>query len=237
MRKAVAVQPKPNAFQRLRSLTPLDQAAEAALADASTMAHTIPARRELIDEGREITETLLILDGWAARVRLLEDGRRQIVSFLLPGDLIGWCGHERSLAITTVVAITGVDVCPAPDVSELPQLQHAYALSRALEESYLIAQITRLGRLNAHERVADFLLELLDRLELAGLANDGRYAIPLTQEMVADALGLTSVHINRTVQALRRDNVLSWQGRQLLLHNVPALRRMTGRLPARVTAV
>ena len=202
---------------RLEALSPLDADARAALASAVQRPRTHRARREMIAEGQDIAETLLVLSGWAARVRLLEDGRRQILAFLLPGDLIGYCDQERPVASSSVIAVTEVDVCTAPDASVSPALARAYRQSRAREQAHLFSQITRLGRLNAHERIADFLLELLERLELAGLAAHGRYVMPLTQELMADALGLTSVHVNRTLQALRREGSLNWKGRELIL--------------------
>src|SRR4029453_12642178 len=101
-------------------------------------------RSELLTEGHEIREALLIVEGWAARVRILSDGRRQFLSFLLPGDLVGLCRHERALAVSNVVAITPLKTCRAPDGDLHPSLSKAYAVSHALEEAYLLAQITRL---------------------------------------------------------------------------------------------
>ena len=235
--RAIEPQQSAAAITRLAALSPLDPEASAALSSALQRPRTFRARRELISEGQEITETLLILSGWAARIRLLEDGRRQIHNFLLPGDLVSYRDLERPVASSTVIAITEVVVCAAPDPSVSPALGRAYAQSRALEEAHLLAQITRLGRLNAHERIADLLLELFERLKLGGLASDGRYLLPITQEVIADALGLTSVHVNRTLQTLRREGALDWKGREVVLSNPSALRRTIGRLPTRVTAI
>jgi CRP-like cAMP-binding protein len=178
----------------------LDAAGMEALEAATRRPRTVLARRELIVERLEIAEAMVLLDGWAARVRQLADGRRQVLAILLPGDVIGMCDHEHPVATSSAVAITDVQVCTAPGRAQSRALSRVYALSRALEESFLMAQITRLGRLHAYERVADLLLELLERLELAGSAHDGRFTIPITQELLADTLGLTSVHINRTLR-------------------------------------
>lgn len=224
------------AVRRLDALVPLDVAAEAALADATERARTVQQRRELLSEGAEIAETLLVLDGWAARVRHLPDGRRQIMNFVLPGDLVGLCDQDRPVASSTVMALTPMLVCAAPPRGTSRTLDRAYAMSRALEEAHLLAQITRLGRLSAHERIGDLCLELNERLEMAGLAHGGRFAIPLTQEVLADALGLTPVHVNRMLQQARRARELSWTGRELVLHDPGALREQVGRPPVRVTA-
>src|SRR5688572_3972513 len=141
------------AFVRFAALAPLDAAALAALERAIAASVTDRPRSELLREGREIPGALLIVDGWAARMRILPDGRRQFLSFLLPGDVIGMCQHERPLAVSTVVAVTPLTTCRAPDRADYPALGQAYAVSGALEEAYLLAQITRLGRLSALERL------------------------------------------------------------------------------------
>ena len=234
MRGRRAERPVAAAIVRLAALSPLDAEAATALEAAVNRPRTYRARREILTEGQEIGETLLILNGWAARVRLLEDGRRQIMNFLLPGDLIGFCDHDHALASSTVSAVTEVDTGVAPSPRLSPSLAQVYARSRAREEAYLLAQITRLGRLNAQERIADLLLELLERLELAGLAVHGNFTMPLTQEVIADALGLTSVHVNRTLQALRREGSVEWRGREVTIPNPAALARSIGRSAIRV---
>lgn len=228
-------QPVSPAITRLTSLADLDCDAKAALELAVRRTRRIRRRRELIAEGEEFTATHLIVSGWAARVRMLEDGRRQIINFLLPGDLIGHHGQERPVAPSAVVAITEFDSCPAPSAAVSPTLARAYARSKALEEAYLLAQVTRLGRLSAHERIADLLLELIERLELVGLAANGRFSLPITQEALADTLGLTPVHVNRMLQDLRREGLVDWKTREMHLPDVDTLRRRAGRSPIRVT--
>ena len=190
----------------------------------------------MLAEGQELATPLFVLSGWAARQRVLKDGRRQIIDVLLPGDLIGLCGYDRPLLTSAVVALTDVVTCaaPAPDLS--PSLARAYALSRALAEAYLCAQVTRLGRMNAQDRICDLLLEILERLQLAGLARQGRLALPLTQEVIADTVGLTSVHVNRSLQALRREGGLDLKGRDLAILKAEALRHSIGRAVPKVVA-
>ena len=186
-------------------------------------------------EGQEILGKRLIVSGWAARVRQLADGRRQLISFLLPGDLIGNCGHARPLAASTVLALTNVACTDLQEEAQTHALREAYEISRAIEEAHLLSQITRLGRLSALERIADLFLELYERLSLAGLAANGRFALPLTQEVVADALGLTSVHLSRTLQLARRNGEFEWRDGQAILHDPQHLARMVGRVPVRVS--
>lgn len=221
---------------RLAALAPLDQEAIGAVRAAIDQAVRVRARTELITEGLEIPCPRLIVSGWAARVRILADGRRQFLSFLLPGDFIGLCQQPRPVAVSTVVALTDLMVCNPPWPTRSSALTAAYATSHALEEAYLLAQITRLGRLHAQERIADLLLEFNERLELNGMARSGRFEVPLTQEMLGDALGLTSVHVNRMLQAARQQGDLTWRDRQVVLADPAALARKVNRLAVRVTA-
>lgn len=235
IRRSLAM-PKPqSALTRLSALAPLDDRAVAALSDAIAQAQPVRARRELMAEGNAIDHAKLIVSGWAARMRLLPDGRRQLLSFLLPGDLVGLCEQPAPLAVSTVVALTDVTACAAPPAAVSPTLAQAYATSRALDEGYLLAQIVRLGRYTAQERIGDLLLELLERLQLAGLASQGSFDLPLTQETLADALGLTSVHVNRMLQLARKQDSLHWKNSRLTLPDPGRLAQEVGRVAVRVS--
>ncbi|RSV40380.1 Crp/Fnr family transcriptional regulator [Sphingomonas sp. ABOLD] len=226
---------EPPALHRLSRIAPLGDAARAMVEAAVRDSRRVPMRRELLTEGRAVPEPMLLVSGWAARVRILVDGRRQFLSFLLPGDLIGLCRQDRPLAVSTVQTLTDAKVATAPD-SDVADLHQAYAASNALEEAYLLAQITRLGRLNALDRICDLMLEIHERLALADLIQGRSFEVPLTQEMLADALGLTPVHINRMLQQARRDGDLEWRGSRVTLSDPAALARRIGRTPARVSA-
>jgi CRP-like cAMP-binding protein len=223
------------AIDRLSCLAPLSERDRAALAEAMHERSRVRPRGELLREGQAIGRPKLLLEGWAARVRMLDDGRRQFMSMLLPGDLVGSCRQARPLAVATVVALCEVQWCHAPEAEPGSGLGQAYAASAAFEEAALLAQITRLGRMTAAERICDFLLELRTRLAMAGLASDTSFDMPLTQETLADALGLTSVHVNRVVQGLRRDGDLQWKGGRVTLTDPDALAAKIGRVEIRVS--
>lgn len=220
------------ALRRLASLAPLDTWSFEAIETALSKAQKIRRRRDLLAEGKPIAAPQLLVDGWAARVRILADGRRQFLGFLLPGDLVGYCRQPAPLAASTVTTLTEVEVCPVP---ETPALDSAYSVSAALDEAYLLEQITRLGRMTAMERIYSLLLELHERLTCAGLVSDAGYDMPLTQEMLGDALGLTAVHINRMLQDARRAGLLEIMGGRVRLYNPAALAQHIGREPVRVT--
>jgi len=224
-------------IQRLTALAPLDDIAIAALEAALDQPTIVRARRDILPEGAPITGLRLIASGWATRIRLLADGRRQLLSFLLPGDLIGHCRQPDAVAVSTVTAITDVATCPAPLPDDVPALGPAYAMSDAYEEAYLLEHIARLGRLTAQERIYSLLLELHERLSLNGLACGRSFDLPLTQELLADSLGLTSVHINRTLKLARSLGDLCWQDRTVTLRDPVALAVQIGRTSTRVSAV
>ncbi len=200
------------AIVRLGLLAPLTGQEVRALELTELGSQRFLPSREIVVEGTPVRDASIILLGWACRVRHFMDGRRQILGFLLPGDLIGICRQREPVAVTTVAALSEVVICPAPHAEPgKGGLAEAYAVSAALEEAYLFRQIARLGRLNAYERIVDWLLETRDRLKLAGLECEGSFPMPLTQEVLADTLGLTSVHVNRTLQTLRRDQRIEWR--------------------------
>ncbi|MDQ1156502.1 CRP-like cAMP-binding protein [Sphingomonas sp. SORGH_AS 950] len=226
----------PPALQRLSRLATLDQAAVAALMEAMGRSTVFRPRRELLVEGRDIVTPHLILSGWAARVRILLDGRRQFLNFVLPGDVVGLYHHARAVAPTTVISLTEVTSCVPPDWGVSPALDQAYAVGHALDEAYLLAQIARLGRMNAMERIGDLMLELHERLALSDLSHGRSFELPITQETLADALGLTAVHVNRMLQAARRAGDLIWSSRSMTIPDPRQLARKVGRAQIRVMA-
>lgn len=225
----------PPLSRRLSRLAELEPAEIEALQAAEREQRRSPARRELVKEGEPIRARRALLSGWACRQRILSDGRRQILGFLLPGDLIGVCQHSNPLASTTIVATTEVTMCSVPTAEPGSGLAEALARSAALEEHYLLAHIIRLGRLNAYERLADWLLETQERLAFVGLPAADQFPLPLTQEMLADALGLTSVHVNRTLQSMRRDGLLTLRGGMMSLPDRGRLEKLVDFRPARVS--
>lgn len=221
------------ALRRLASLGPLDTWSFDAIEAALAKRQRLRRRRDIVGEGKPIAGARLIVSGWAARVRILADGRRQFLSFLLPGDLIGLCRQPEPLAVSTVTTLTEVEICPAPESAALETI---YSTSAAIEEAYLLEHITRLGRMSALERIYSLLLEFHERLLRNGLATETGFDLPLTQEMLGDALGLTAVHVNRMLQDARRADILELNGGRVRLFNPEALAELIGREPVRVTA-
>jgi CRP-like cAMP-binding protein len=201
------------ALERLRALAALSSQDIGALRDATRSGRTFAPRRDLGQATLPGGDRLLVLSGWACRVRTLRDGRRQIFGFLLPGDVIGPRRETREAPV--IAALTEITVCAMPTGDEddrFTGLGEALAASDALNEHYLLRQIMRLGRLSAQERLVDWIMELRERLTLAGGVSGNSFALPVIQEVIADTLGLTSVHVNRSLQSLRREGLLNIRG-------------------------
>jgi CRP-like cAMP-binding protein len=177
----------------------------------------IGRHQDILVEGDKPNGILFLKEGWAYRYRLLGDGRRHIINFLIPGDLIA---PLFPTANHFVGALTEVVVCRAT-AGEMDDLERTYTgLPAALqgviayEFEMLLERTVSLGRRNAKERMANLLVELYQRMRRAGLAGDGAFDFPVTQEMLADALGLSVVHVNRTLRSLREDGMVTvWSGR------------------------
>lgn len=222
---------------RLRRLAAIGEMEAARLNDAVRRSRAVGPRRDILLEGEPIVGPSIIVSGWACRSRLLADGRRQILGFLLPGDVVGMCRQADPIAVSAVSAITAVTICDAPMIEGQRAdtgLTAAYAISAALEEAYLLNHVTRLGRQTAYERLAHLMLEFWERLGQAGIAAGNRFQMPLTQEYLGDTLGLTSVHINRTLQQLRREHMLEASNGFVTLLEPDALAAIADYKPARV---
>lgn len=210
-------------YASLAPLTPADLALMRAVTETS----------EFVRPGEEIeTEDLpqprprLLASGWACRFHLIADGRRMIVGLLLPGDSIGFRQRQHPTALASVAAL-----CPcrfldatrlwsalAQDDGEHKHLAQAQRTLETIGDPHTLAHIVRLGRLNAVERICHLLLELRDRLQTVGLVWRDSFVLPLTYDSLADTVGLSVVHVNRTLQTLRRRRLIELrQGRVTLL--------------------
>ncbi len=208
---------------RLSGLAPLSPTELRVIEDLCSSARSFPARSELLSTGA-IQSPQLLLSGWACYHRLLGDGRRQIVSFILPGDAIGSMLNSGLPATCTVVALTSVAtidarslVAAAEDRQAPSGLSHLVRIMTARDEQGLRDHVVRLGRQTAYERMVHLLLDFHDRLGAAGLSEHSCFSLPLTQETLADALGLSVVHVNRTLQQIRRDGLLELRGGSVTL--------------------
>lgn len=201
---------------RLKSSVDLTDKEERFVETLQADVHTCSMGTHIYAEGDSAVHPWIVATGWACRMRALPDGRRQIISLFLPGDSIGVLGLQHAAAQCTIAAITDVELLNATRLAEavnhiaadMPNIVEAFRKEAIHRRAHQLDHILRLGRLTALERTAHLILELHDRMEIAGLAHDGRYPLLLTQSQLGEALGLSLVHVNRTVQQLRHDGLI-----------------------------
>ncbi|WP_300376902.1 Crp/Fnr family transcriptional regulator [Henriciella sp.] len=191
------------------------------------------AGEDIIQAGEKANEVFILQSGWAIRYRLLEDGRRQIVNFMLPGDVFDLQALADLQADHSVTAITECHVAIIPSNPFIAMLQGSGRLASAFwwsavqEESILREQIVRIGRRSARERIGHLLLELHRRYIGATGDEVDRLNMPLTRADIADALGLTPVHVSRTMSAMRRSGLIKEEKGSITLEDRDRLARLS----------
>ncbi len=220
----------PNAFvSRLSQLVPLSADETAILLDLQSNPRTVQRHRDIITEGRSYGSLFIVLEGNAIRYRILHDGRRQIVNIVLPGDIVGALGYFMESSLYSTRALTEVSVATVPFTrlnalnESHPRLVTKIFWWFSCESTIYAEHLVDLGRRSALERVAHFLLELLTRLQLVRLADDQSFKIPLTQELIADALGLSIPHVNRVLRRLREDQLVVVEDQRVTIKDIEAL--------------
>lgn len=203
-------------LRRLKRFAPLQDDDAEALEARLGRIEAYPAGKDLELIG---SPPLFVLSGWACLAHSLRDGRRQILAFLLPGDGVGFDLLTRSQRSMDVLALTPLKVRYAqPGFSVgTERLGRAFAGAAAAQQGRMIDQMVRLGRQTAYERMAHLLLELHGRLAEIGETRGESFNLPVKQEILADALGLSLVHVNRTLQQIRRDKLIDVRGAQVTL--------------------
>jgi CRP-like cAMP-binding protein len=216
-------------FRKLGAFLELDAAERSFLGRLLERKRSIPRDGNLILEGEGNERSFVAIEGWAFRYRMLKDGRRQILNFILPGDIVGLDAHVIDRAPASVAAITDCSVAEFPPALTLTMLgQHARLASALLwatsrEEAFLGERLVSLGRRPADERVGHLMVELYRRLGLVGRADEGAFAMPLTLQHIADALGLSVVHVSRTFTRLRTRGLVIRRNGDVRLPDLAAL--------------
>jgi CRP-like cAMP-binding protein len=211
----------PAVASKLQAFTRLSSDDQAALAQVSRNFRFVDARRDVIAEGDRPRHVNLVLDGWACRYKQLPDGKRQIVSLFVPGDFCDLNVYILKQMDHSIGAITRLKVAMiTPEemnalTTERPRITQALWWHELVTAAVQREWTLNIGQRSAYERLAHLLIELYLRLKAVGRAHDGRCDFPLTQNDLADASGLTSVHVNRTLQELRRDGLIELERKQL----------------------
>ncbi|HEX8842975.1 MAG TPA: Crp/Fnr family transcriptional regulator [Sphingomicrobium sp.] len=192
---------------------------------------TIPPRYDLIREGEVPDFVYLVMSGWGCHYRTLEDGRRQIVDFAIPGDfcdlnlfILDRMDHSIGAITRFKVAEIRRDVLHGV-VTNCPNITTALWWVELVSKSIHREWIVNVAQRSAQERISHLFCEIFLRLESVGLANGFSCDFPLTQQDIADATGLTPVHVNRTIQELRRQELVVLERQRL---TIPDLARLQG---------
>lgn len=195
--------------KKLNALVDLTTEDAAALETATSHPRRYGPRQDLIREGDKTGPMFVVLEGWVCRYKILPNGSRQIMAFLMPGDacdlhikLLAEMDHGIQ-AITTALVATVTRNEMQVIMQNHPNIAAAMYSAQLVDEGIMRAWIVSMGRRSSIERVAHLICELYLRARNIGLATDEKFALPLSQVVLADALGMTPVHINRVVKELR----------------------------------
>lgn len=209
------------------ALSPDEKAALARLGRERT--RTYEPRQDLMVEGERPRRVNLMLEGFACRYRMLEDGRRQIVGLFLPGDLCDsrmfiLLAMDHSIGALTRLKVAEIEVDEFLKVADAyPRITRALWWNSLVEEAIAREWIVNIGQRSARERMAHLLSEFLVRMRVAGAGEPAGCDLPMTQADLGEALGLSAVHVNRTLQALRNDGLISLKGGRLVVHDLAGL--------------
>jgi CRP-like cAMP-binding protein len=184
---------------------------------------------DLVHQGQSDQAAYILASGWVCSYKLQPDGTRQIVDFQIPGDFLGL----RSVLLRTsdhsfepIVDIQAVEVM-ASDLldafEKTPRLATAILWAASRDEAMVVEHLVGLGQRDAEARMAHFLLELGAKLTLVGLGSKAGYDCPLTQYHLADALGLSSVHVNRVLRRLREEGLATFRNGHVAFHDIDRL--------------
>lgn len=221
--------PLQSLLNRLKFYTDLKPEDEQKLRELPGHVRQYDRNIEIIAAGQKMSNLLIMSSGWAVRYKSLEDGRRQILNVLLPGDIFDLQVFVAAEADHSIMSVTAISVFTV----QLGDMRHALVDSGTLtmgfwwtqvqEEAFLREQIIRNGRQTARERVGNFLMELHRRAQIVNEATRDGLRLPLTQTHIADALGLTPIHTNRVLRQLEQDGYIERDRNWIVFKDANAL--------------
>jgi CRP-like cAMP-binding protein len=219
-------------IRKLDRLATLDDADRQAIADLPLRTTKVRAGEDLVHEGDRITECCLLISGYAFRAKAAANGNRQIVSFHLAGDMLDIQHILLAKADHGLKTLTEATIAWLPIAAVKALMQDRPGIGEALwRDSLIDASIFRewvlnIGRRDAKSRIAHMLCEFAVRREAAGLGTPERFDLPMSQEHIADATGLTSVHVNRMLMALSDDGIIERDRREVRITDWDQMRRV-----------
>ena len=190
--------------------------------------------KELVRQGERGQVAYILQAGWGCSSKTLKDGGRQIITFPIPGDCVGLRSvllrtSDHSFSALTDVIVSPVEISRMLHVfTEFPHIGSAILWATSRDEAITVEHLASVGRRSAIERTAHFFLELCGRLFVVGLATEREFACPLSQSVLADALGLSTIHVNRVLRHLREAKLLTFQDHKVTIHDRIELMALAG---------
>jgi CRP-like cAMP-binding protein len=220
--------------RKLHSFIPLSADEFERLADLQSNQFKVRRGGQLTQEGQTGHKGFIVQSGWACSFKILPDGARQIISFPIAGDCCGLrsvllrtADHSFSVLTDAVAsAVEGPQLMKC--ITDSPRLGAALLWALSRDEAMIVEHLVSVGRRNALERTAHFFMELAERLSLIGMATETEFECPLTQFVLADAMGLTAIHMNRTLRQLRERRLLTIRKKVVTINDLDGLRKLSG---------
>jgi CRP-like cAMP-binding protein len=216
-------------IRKLEHFAPFTAEEREALLAACSDVRRVGAREDLARQGDHPTAVNLLLSGFACRYKVLPDGRRQLMAFFVPGDfcdfrnfLLARLDHSIGTLAQGTIATLPMERVEAL-LARWPRIARAIWWSQLVEEAITREWVVNLGQRTAIERTAHLFCEVFWRLRAVGLTRGHACEMPFTQTELADTLGLSAVHVNRTLQELRRSELITLRERELTIHDLEAL--------------
>ncbi len=200
---------------------------------ASARPQLVASRTDIIREGDQPSDVHLVTSGLACRYKLLEDGRRQIVAYLIPGDFCDLDVFILKRMDHTIAAISQVQMVWIPreqmlDLMSYANISRAMWLVSLVDEATLREWVTNVGQRSAEHRLAHLFCELFLRMKIVGLTSQLEFELPITQAELGDTLGLSTVHVNRSLQSLKAANLVTFKGKKIIISDMARLKRLSG---------
>ena len=217
---------------KLRARDEIDPVEEAALREMIGRVEDVPADRTVIRADEVIEESTVLIDGLMCRYKDLRDGSRQISELHVPGDFLDLHSFTLKRLDHSIMALTPCRIALVPHTKlkriteQLPHLTRLLWFSTNLDAAIHREWVLSLGRRSARARTAHLLCELYYRLDVVGMTRDLSYPLPITQMELAECLGLTAVHVNRTLKVLRDRGLVTFRNGLVQIDDLTALERL-----------
>ncbi len=215
--------------RKLNTYVPLTREEVARLADVQSRPIVVPRGKELFHEGQHGKMVFIVQCGWASSYKDVPDGGRQIINFAIPGDCVGLRSvllkeSDHTFSALTDSTLRTIDAAKMMQLfDDFPRIRAGFLWSAARDEAMAVEHLVGIGRRSAVGRVAHFFMELAERLMLVGLATETQFHCPLNQYVLADALGLSAIHVNRVLRVLRERGLLTIKSGTVLIHDLRGL--------------